>query len=173
MNEKPKSGPTRGNGLDTTLTDDIPEDLGYAPGSVVLDPHTGEIRPDSRYRKPETATPDDSTGAVAEVEDTSAEEQEESELHIPYNKFIENVDGYLTGYLYAKQEYEKLESERKPNNFTGKKYQDGFDHKRWEQLSDQKTRISAAFRGLRERALAEKPELQELFDQFSELARKR
>lgn len=62
MDDKFESKTVRGNGLDEILTHDIPEDLGYAPGSVVLDPHTGEIKPNLLYKAPESTAPDGSEG---------------------------------------------------------------------------------------------------------------
>ena len=87
---------------------------------------------------------------------------------IPYEDFIANVDGYLTGYLYAKQELEKLESERKPSIIMKKDYQKGFPHVRWEELKTQTFKMSTAFRGFRLRTISEQPELKDLFDQFDE-----
>lgn len=92
----------------------------------------------------------------------------ETRFNIPYEKFIENVDGYLTGYLYAKQELEKLEAERKPSRMLGTDFQPGFNQARWKELSSQIVRMSIAFRVFRNRALTDRPELKELFDQFNE-----
>ena len=136
-------------------------DIGYSAQEVGL-------TSDEVNARPETPQAEVEENLVEEVEDDGPESLEEGRLNIPYEKFIENVDGYLTGYLYAKQEYEKLEAERKPSRILGTDFQPGFNQVRWKELSTQTVRISVAFRVYRTRALADKPELKELFDQFNE-----
>ena len=136
-------------------------DLGYSAQEVGLT--SDEI--DARLETPQTEIQEVLT---EDAEEGGPENLEKGRLNIPYDKFIENVDGYLTGYLYAKQELEKLEAERKPSRILGTDFQPGFNQTRWKELMTQTVRMSMAFRVHRTRALAEKPELKELFDQFNE-----
>lgn len=112
----------------------------------------------------------DETESLQESIDES--ESEESEYFIPYEKFISNIEGYLAGYIFAKSEYEKLESERKPNRFSGKNWQDGFDHKNWKKYGKLKVKLSGTFRSHRNRAIEEHPEYSAVFDEFDETLKK-
>lgn len=101
MSEETKKGIARGFGLDKTLTEEIPDDLGYLPGSVVLDPRTGEIKPNPLYKTPEVSAVE-----IAEpLEDTEkSQTADETAIEVigkDIVDFLNNLDSYFQEFSEA------------------------------------------------------------------------